>query len=119
MEQFERYGYPALALLVLLEGIGIPTPAVTVVVAASALAAHGGLSLPVVAVVTLLAATGGDNLGYLLGRRAGRPAVLRFGRRVRLTEERIVRAERFIATRGKNIIVFARFVDGLRQTNGI
>jgi membrane protein DedA with SNARE-associated domain len=119
MEQFERYGYPALALLVLLEGIGIPTPAVSVVVAASALAARGGLSLPVVAVVTLLAAAGGDNLGYLLGRRAGRPAVLRFGRRVRLTEERIARAERFIATRGKNIIVLARFVDGLRQTNGI
>ncbi|WP_433204640.1 DedA family protein [Dactylosporangium sp. CS-047395] len=119
MEQFERYGYPALALLVLLEGIGIPTPAVTAVVAASALAAHGHLSLPAVAVVTLLAATAGDNLGYLLGRRAGRPALLRFGRRVRLTEERLARAERFIATRGKNIIVLARFVDGLRQTNGL
>ncbi|HTJ40237.1 MAG TPA: DedA family protein [Dactylosporangium sp.] len=119
MEYFERYGYPALALLVLLEGIGIPTPAVSAVVAASALAAHGGLSLPAVAAVTLLAAVAGDNLGYLLGRRAGRPALLRYGRRVRLTEERLARAERFIATRGRNIVIVARFVDGLRQTNGL
>jgi membrane protein DedA with SNARE-associated domain len=119
MEHFERYGYPALALLVLLEGVGIPTPAVSVVIAAAALAAQGHLWLPAVAAVTLLAAAAGDNLGYLLGRRAGRPALLRFGRRVGLTEERLSKAERFIATRGRNIVVVARFVDGLRQTNGL
>jgi membrane protein DedA with SNARE-associated domain len=119
MEELERYGYPALALLVLLEGIGIPTPAVTAVVAASALAAQGRLWLPGVVAVTLVAASAGDNLGYVLGRRAGRPALLRFGRRVGLTEPRLARAERFIATRGRNIIVVARFIDGLRQTNGL
>src|SRR3982750_832117 len=99
MEQLERYGYPALAILVLLEGLGIPTPAVTAVVALAAAAAHGSggaAGVATVAAVTLLAAIAGDNLGYLLGRRAGRPAVLRFGRRVRLTEERLERAERFI-----------------------
>jgi membrane protein DedA with SNARE-associated domain len=119
MEWFERFGYPALALLVLLEGVGIPTPAVTVVVAASALARHGELSLPAVAAVTFLAAAAGDNLGYLLGRRAGRPAILRWGARVGLTDQRLARAERFLDTRGRNIIVVARFIDGLRQTNGL
>jgi membrane protein DedA with SNARE-associated domain len=112
MEQFERYGYPALALLVLLEGIGIPTPAVSVVVAAAALAAHGELSLPVVAIVTLLAAVAGDNLGYLAGRRFGRPLLERFG-------QRLEKAERFVRTRGRNIVLVARFIDGLRQTNGL
>jgi membrane protein DedA with SNARE-associated domain len=119
MEQLERYGYPALVVLVLLEGVGIPTPAVTAVVTAAALAARGVLWLPAVVVLTLAAAIAGDNLGYLLGRRAGRPAVLRFGRRVGLSEARFERAERFVATKGKNVVVIARFVDGLRQTNGI
>ncbi|MGI5242781.1 DedA family protein [Dactylosporangium sp. CA-139066] len=119
MEHLERYGYPALALLVLLEGIGIPTPAVSVVVAAAALAAHGHLWMPAVVAVTLVAAVLGDNLGYLLGRRAGRPALLRFGGRVGLTEARLSKAENFIATRGLNIVVVARFIDGLRQTNGL
>lgn len=119
MEQFLRYGYPALALLVLLEGIGIPTPAVSVVVAASVLAGHGSLSLPAVVAVTFSAAVAGDNLGYLLGRRAGRPAILRWGRRVGLTEARLARAEEFFARRGSNIVVVARFIDGLRQSNGL
>lgn len=119
MEQLERYGYPALALLVLLEGIGIPTPAVSVVVAAAVLAGHGSMSLPLVVVVTFTAAVAGDNLGFWLGRRAGRPVILRWGRRVGLTEPRLARAEGFFARRGRNIVVVARFVDGLRQTNGL
>ncbi|GAA0743823.1 DedA family protein [Dactylosporangium roseum] len=119
MEWLHRYGYPALALIVLLEGVGVPTPAVTAIVVAAGLAAHGSLSLPVVAVVTFLAAVAGDNLGYLVGRRAGRPAVLRWGRRIGLTESRFARAEELITRRGRNVVVIARFIDGLRQTNGI
>lgn len=119
MEQLERYGYPALALLVLLEGIGVPTPAVSAVVAAAVLAGHGQMSLPLVAAVTFAAAVAGDNLGFWLGRRAGRPAILRWGRRVGLTEPRLARAEGFFARRGRNIVVIARFIDGLRQTNGL
>jgi membrane protein DedA with SNARE-associated domain len=119
VEQLERYGYPALALLVLLEGIGIPTPAVSVVVAAAVLAGEGSMSLPLVVAVTFAAAVAGDNLGFWLGRRAGRPVILRWGRKVGLTEPRLTRAEGFFARRGRNIIVVARFIDGLRQTNGL
>ncbi|MEV0562203.1 DedA family protein [Dactylosporangium sp. NPDC050588] len=119
MEVLQRYGYPALALLVLLEGIGIPTPAVSVVVAAAVLAGHGSMSLPLVVVITFTAAVAGDNLGFWLGRRAGRPVILRWGRRVGLTERRLTRAEDFFARRGRNIVVVARFIDGLRQTNGL
>ncbi|MFF5225618.1 DedA family protein [Dactylosporangium sp. NPDC000521] len=119
MEELERYGYPALALLVLLEGIGIPTPAVSVVVAAAVLAGRGTMSLPVVVAITFAAAVAGDNLGFWLGRRAGRPVILRWGRRVGLTERRLARAEDFFARRGRNIVVVARFIDGLRQTNGL
>ncbi|MET7403019.1 DedA family protein [Dactylosporangium sp. NPDC005572] len=119
MEQLRRYGYPALFVLVLLEGVGIPTPAVSAVVAAAVLAGQGSFDLPLVVAVTLVAAVTGDNLGYLLGRRAGRPAILRWGRRVGLTEPRFTRAERFLTARGRNVVLFARFVDGLRQTNGL
>src|SRR5437879_8613896 len=104
MEQFARYGYPALALIVLLEGVGTPTPAVSVVVAAAVLAGHGQMSVAGVVAVTFAAAVAGDNLGYLLGRRAGRPAILRWGRRAGLTEPRLARAERFFTTRGRNIV---------------
>ncbi len=115
----DRYGYAAVALLVLAEGVGIPTPAVTILVAASVYAGAGHLDLPVLVITALLAASAGDNLGYALGHYAGKPAVLRWGRYVGLTSERAARAERFFAERGGRVVPLARFVDGLRQTNGL
>jgi membrane protein DedA with SNARE-associated domain len=73
----------------------------------------------VVAVVAFVAAVTGDSLGYLIGRCGGRPLVLRFGRYVRLTPQRVDRVEGFMTRHGAKIVVVARFVEGLRQLNGI
>ena len=43
----------------------------------------------------------------------------RWGRYVFLTEERLAKAEAFFSRHGGKIIVVARFVEGLRQANGI
>ena len=59
------------------------------------------------------------SLGYLIGRTGGRPLVLRFGRYVRLTPARLDRVETFMARHGPKVVVIARFVEGLRQLNGI
>jgi hypothetical protein len=45
--------------------------------------------------------------------------VLRFGRYVRLTEERLARAESFFTHYGGKIVIVARFIEGLPQANGI
>jgi membrane protein DedA with SNARE-associated domain len=70
-------------------------------------------------VVAFLAAVIGDSLGYLIGRAGGRPLVLRFGRYVWLTPQRLDRVETFMSRHGTKIVVIARFVEGLRQLNGI
>jgi membrane protein DedA with SNARE-associated domain len=115
----DRYGYAAVALLVLAEGLGIPTPAVTILVTAAVYAGAGHLNLAVLAVIAVAAASAGDNLGYIVGRKAGKPAVLRWGRYVRLTPARIQRAEGFLTRRAGIVVPVARFIDGLRQTNGL
>src|SRR6185436_9172051 len=63
----------------------------------------------------------GDRRQYRLRHRAfgGRALALRFGKYVFLTEERLDKAERFFDRRGSIVITFARFVEGLRQANGI
>ncbi len=43
----------------------------------------------------------------------------RFGRYAFLTEGRLAAMERFFARRGNIVVPVARFVDGLRQANGI
>jgi len=61
----------------------------------------------------------GDNIGYAIGRFGGRKLVDRWGKYVFLTPERLDKTEAFFNRHGDKIIVIARFVEGLRQANGI
>jgi membrane protein DedA with SNARE-associated domain len=70
-------------------------------------------------VIALIAAIVGDNIGFGIGRLGGRALVLRYGRRVGLTERRLDKAEGFFRRHGGKVVAVARFVEGLRQANGI
>jgi len=115
----DRYGYLALFVGVLLEDFGVPLPGETLLIAASMLASLGRFHMLLVAGVAFAAAVMGDNIGYAIGRFAGRPVVLRFGKHLLLSERRLGRMERYFARRGGWIIIIARFIEGLRQLNGI
>jgi membrane protein DedA with SNARE-associated domain len=115
----DHWGYLAVGFLIFIEDFGVPAPGETVLIAASVYAGAGRLNIVAVAIVGLVAAVLGDNTGYAIGRFGGRALVLRFGRYVRLTEERLARAESFSTRHGGKIVVVARFVEGLRQANGI
>jgi membrane protein DedA with SNARE-associated domain len=115
----DRFGYFGVAGLVFIESFGVPAPGETAIIAGATYAGQGHLNVIVVAMVALLAAVTGDSLGYLIGRTGGRPLILRFGRYVRLTPARLDRVERFMARQGPKVVVVARFVEGLRQLNGI
>lgn len=115
----DRFGYLAVAGFVLVESFGVPVPAQTLLIAAGAYSGTGRLNVAVVAAVGFLAATCGDSIGYWIGRLGGRRLVLRIGRYVLLTEQRLTRAEGVFERHGTKIVIVARFVDGLRQFNGI
>lgn len=115
----DRYGYAAILVLVGLEGVGIPLPGQLILIAGGIYAASGHLSLVLVLIAGLLAAVGGDNAGYAIGRYGGRELVLRFGPYVFLTADRLAKTERFFARRGHIVVGVGRFVDGLRQASGI
>jgi membrane protein DedA with SNARE-associated domain len=115
----EHYGLWAIALFVLIEDFGIPVPGETVLIAGAVFAGSGRLNIVAVGVVGFLAAVTGDNIGYAIGRFGGRALVERWGRYVFLTKERLDKAERFFGRHGGKIIVVARFIEGLRQANGI
>lgn len=112
-------GYLTIAALVLLENFGIPVPGETALIAGAAYAGHGHLNIVAVAVVAFIAAVIGDNIGYAIGRSAGRRLVTRYGRYLLLPPARFARAEQFVTRHGPEIIIAARFIEGLRQLNGI
>lgn len=115
----DHWGYAAVAFLLFVEDFGVPAPGETVLIAASVYAGAGRLNILAVAAIAFVAAIAGDNTGYAIGRFGGRALVLRYGRYVMLTEERLEKAETFFNRHGGKIVTVARFIEGLRQANGI
>ena len=62
----------------------------------------------------ILGAVLGDQIGYWVGREGGRPFVLRWGRYVLITPERLARAEAFFERHGGKAVFLARFFSGSR-----
>ncbi|MEU1629946.1 DedA family protein [Streptomyces sp. NPDC020096] len=115
----DHWGYLAVGGLVFLEDFGIPVPGETLLIAAAVYAGAGRLNIFAVAVIAFLAAVCGDNVGYAIGRFGGHRLVTRYGRYVLLTPERVAKAEAFFDRHGGKVVTVARFIEGLRQANGI
>ena len=113
------WGYLAVGGFLFFEDFGVPLPGETMLIAASIYAGAGHLNIVAVAVVGFLAAVAGDNVGYAIGRYGGHRFVERFGPYVLITPSRLARGEKWFDRHGGKIVVVARFVEGLRQLNGI
>ncbi|MCL4357993.1 DedA family protein [Patescibacteria group bacterium] len=115
----DQYGYLAVAGLLFLEDFGILVPGETVLIAAAFYAGLGQLNILFIILIGFSAAVVGDNVGFAIGEYGGRPLIERFGRYVLLTKERLDKAEHYFNRHGGKIVAVARFIDGLRQLNGI
>jgi membrane protein DedA with SNARE-associated domain len=108
--------YLALAGLAGGESMGLPIPGETALITASILANQGKLDLPLVIAIAASASIIGDNLGYLIGRKAGRRLLERpgwlFDHRKRLLDS----GERFFDRHGPKAVFLARFFAGVRVT---
>lgn len=114
-----QYGYLAVAGFVLLEDFGVPVPGETILILGAVFAGAGRLNIWLVGLLGFLAAIAGDNIGFAIGHFGGRALVERFGRYIFLTPERLDKTTNFFERHGGWIIVVARFIEGLRQANGI
>ncbi len=113
--RLHQYGYPALAVAVLVEGAGIPAPGGILMSGAALLAGQGRMSLAGVLATAWIAAVAGDNLGYWIGRAGGRRLLLRAG----VSPERLTRFEAFFTRFGPWLLLIGRFFDGPRQLDGL
>jgi membrane protein DedA with SNARE-associated domain len=116
----DRYGYWAIAGLLLLENIGVPVvPGEFALIAGAIYAGTGRLNVFGVGVLGIAACFVGAEIGYAIGRFGGRALVLRYGRYVLVREHHLARAEQVIGRYGGAVVVLARFIVGLRELNGI
>jgi len=116
----DHYGVWAVALLVLLENIGLPViPGELALIAGAIYAGAGQLNVIAVGVTAAIAAFAGSMIGFAIGRFGGRALVLRYGKYVLVREHHLDRAERTVSRFGGLFVIVARFIVGLRELNGI
>ena len=96
----------------------MPAPGQTIIIVAGAYAGSGRMSIALVAGLAFIAAVGGDNIGYAIGRLGGRRLVLRVGRYIGLTDRRLRSAEDFLALPGATIRTARPAVTDPRPTLG-
>lgn len=107
-------GYLILFILIGVESAGIPVPGETALITAGVLANHGQFHIELVIAIAATAAIIGDNVGYLIGRTAGRrllerPGFLEWHRR-----DILRKGEPFFAKHGPKAVFLGRWVAGLR-----
>jgi len=108
-----QHGTAVLFLIVLAKQIGLPIPAVPVLIAAGALVGTGQMVLGVAVGTAVFASLLGDQLWYELGRRRGR-RVLNWLCRVSIEPTSCIqRTEDFFTRHGMRALVIAKFVPGL------
>src|ERR671910_1877616 len=105
----EHYGYLIVLFGVMLGTSGIPFPSAAILLAAGVLVQQGHLDLRDAIAFGILGAIIGNQIGYWIGHKAGRPFVLKWGRYVKLTPERLERVEGLFTRHGGKAVFAARF----------
>ncbi len=116
---FQEWGYWTVVIALLLENAGVPVPGETILLFASFLAySEQELRLPYIILFGTFACTLGDNIGYAIGHRGGRPLLERYKHIFRIPDRTIRRGEGLFARYGSVTIFFARFIFGMRIIAG-
>lgn len=109
--------YLLLCSLIFVEEAGVPLPFLpgdVILLAAGYLAAVHSTHLLLFLGLGWGSAVAGALVCYVVSRHLGRRVVLRWGRHVHLTPQRLERAERWLARRGTAAIFVARVLPGTR-----
>jgi len=114
------YGYWAIGGIVAFEGVGLPLPGETVLVAA---AVYAGTTHDLEILFVIAAAAAGSILGniagFWIGREGGYRLLLHYGHYIRLTERKIKLGQYLFLRHGGKIVFFARFVAVLRVFSAV
>jgi len=108
-----HHGYLVLAAVCFAEAVGLPVPAALALLTAGAVAAYKDLHLYLVFGVGLLAMMSGDLILYFMGRVSGWALLGVLCRLSANPETCILRSAEYFYRRGKQTLLFAKFIPGI------
>ncbi len=114
-------GYWVIGLLMTAESSVLPLPSESIIPLAASWSHAGKISigLPGIVIAGALGSWLGATIVYWLSRLAGRPLLIRYGRFILITPEKIQKAENWSTHYGAAGVFIARLLPGARQLVGI
>ncbi len=110
-----EYGAGLVGVVVALEAMGLPLPGESMIIGGALYgAATHRISLGWLLFAAIVGAITGDNAGYVIGRGLGFRLLAAYGRRVGLSEDRLILGRYLFRRFGGGVVFVARFVAILR-----
>jgi membrane protein DedA with SNARE-associated domain len=113
ISSISHHGYFVLAIVCLAEALGLPLPAALAMLTAGAVAAYGDIRLYLVITIGVGAMIAGDLLLFYLGRASGWRLLGVLCRLSANPETCILRSAEYFYRRGKQTLLFAKFIPGI------
>jgi len=110
-----EYGLLIIFAAIMIEGLGIPAPGQSLLIAGALLSTRGQFNINLLLISAWFAAFTGSTLGYIIGRIGGRKLLLRLP----ISPSRLDRIEILCQRYGTVLVILSRFIDGPRQLTGI
>jgi membrane protein DedA with SNARE-associated domain len=117
----ESGGYWVVGLLMTMESSVLPLPSESIIPLAASWS-HSGkihIGIPGIIIAGALGSWLGATIVYWLARLAGRPLLLRYGKFILITPEKIQKSENWMSHYGAAGVFVARLLPGARQLVGI
>jgi len=109
------YKYAGLYVLFVIDTLGVFLPSKTILTLTGVLVQTGQLSLAPLFFSALAGSLTGFCISYSIGIRIGKPFLVKYGRRLKITDEKINRAQGWFSRFGPAFIILAYFTPGLRH----
>jgi len=108
-------GYVGIALLMAIESACIPLPSEIIMPFAGYLVYKGQMNLYLAATAGAIGCNLGSIVAYEVGKRGGRPLLLRYGKWLLIGEGEIEAADRFFARFGNMAVLIGRLLPAIRS----
>ncbi len=114
-ELIAQYGYFALFFLLALGIVGLPIPDETLMTFVGYLTSIQVFNFYIALAVSFSGSLSGMIFSYFLGRKFGRPLLLKYGKWLRLTPAKLNKAEGWFNKYGLWAVSFGYFIPGIRH----
>ncbi|MGE7024396.1 DedA family protein [Solibacillus cecembensis] len=109
------YGYLAIFFVLVLGIFGIPIPDEVLLMIVGYFTNIHVLNYELAIFISFAGAFIGVTISYIIGRKAGRPLIVKYGKWIGLKEKRVMKVESWMKKYGAYSLIFGYFIPGFRQ----